>query len=117
MDFKNPVEAMKAIAQIDKDIHLTIEKKIKDLLDSFRPLTRVLVLEEDAFLGYPRVYSDDAHCSIPQLKRITVNNAGRIHLTTGKHTHLRKPHCENLSVGELLQIWDIAIKATETEQK
>lgn len=116
LNFNNPKDAMAAIAQINTEIHLAIEKKIKDLIRKAQPVSGAIVLVEDAFLGYPRVYSEDARCSIPALKKVSINRDGRIHLTTDKNTNIRKPHCENLSESELLQIWDILIQAVENKQ-
>lgn len=113
MDFDTPKQAMEVIAQINTELHLLIENKIKGLIES-RPALSI-TLREDAFLGYPRVYSEDARCSIPALKKVSINRDGRIHLTTDKNTIISKPHCENLSVSELLQIWDILIQATQNK--
>ena len=113
MNFDNPVEAQKTITAFLKHAHRKVEDEIVGILT---PLTgQTLTFREDSYLGYPRVYSEDAHCSIPELKRLSVRN-GRLHLTMGHRSALRVPHADQFSTSELLQIWDIALNEINSRE-
>lgn len=105
LTFNNPKEATLQIKHLNEKIHLKIEEKIKETLGNSS-----VIIPEDPYLGYPRLYSDDMRCTVMELKRIFVNAKGRVQLTTDEHSRIRQPHCENLSVGELIQLWDIVLK-------
>lgn len=105
IDFKDPKDAMVVVREFNLNVKRTIEQKLAALVKDAGGCIR---FNEDPYLGYPRVYSDDSRCSIPELKRIYVNKDGRIQFTTDKYTRIAFPHCESISIGELLQVWDIA---------
>lgn len=110
LTFTSPQQAAAAIENLNKKVRLEIENKIKEILHTQHD---VVIIKEDEYLGYPCVYDDNMHCSVMGLKRVSVNLKGRVQLTAGSHNHLRQPHCENLSTGELLQVWDIVLKTVK----
>lgn len=106
MDFSSPIKAQQSIATFLKEAHEEVERAIMALIT---PLPgQCLPLTEDTYLGYPRVYSDDAHCSIEGLKKLSIRS-DRLFLSTEGHRRLRIPHADGLTTNELLQIWDIAL--------
>lgn len=116
MEISTPKQALAIEIAFQKELRTAIEKNLIDLTTAHGGMVAIL---EDDYEGYPRIYADDAHCSIMELRAVEVTKEGkykgRINLVTGPHNRIKKPHCDNLSNGELLQIWDCLINSTQTK--
>ena len=111
IDFSTPGTTISGLKQFQLDVKRRIEEAIIELLEANGG---TVMMTEDSRVGFPHIYSDDAHCTIQELKRVSVNRTGkwvgRVYLTTDSYSRPAQPHCESLTEGELLQVWDLVIK-------
>lgn len=114
INFKSPKTVLKGMQVFQKRVHHDIEQTIVSLVNARGGYIEV---REDPYHGYPTIYSDDGRCSIMELKKVSIvksgRNEGRLYLWTDDLSSMRQPHCNSLSIGEMLQIWDIILKNTK----
>ncbi len=105
---RSPQDVVLEMQEFERGVRLSIEENIRDLI--FRNgKNGTLKTKEDDYLGFPAVYSQNARCTINELKGATVRKNGKIGFLVGtldKHTVPADP-ISVLPVSELLQAWTI----------
>lgn len=108
--FKNPQTTLAGLKKMNLEVKRNIENSIKLLLEKNGG---EIYIKPDSYHGYPHVYTEDAHCSIMEFKKAYIKKdgkrEGRVFLETDLQSTPRVPHCENLAICELLQIWTLLI--------
>lgn len=108
--FSSPKDVLKAMAAFQKQTRSEIEKSLVGIVNNNGG---TIIVPLNKYSNHRSVYDENDHCSIMELKSVSVEtdgkHAGRIRLVTDRASARRMPHCDNLSIPELLQIWDILI--------
>lgn len=104
----SPEDVILEMQSFEKDIRSSIEDNVRDLIFKNGRKGKLLI-KEDLYHGYPSVYSQNAHCSICELKGAYVKNDGKVSFIVGpldKHNNPSNPF--NVKpISELLQVWSI----------
>lgn len=106
--FQTPAEAQQVIKDQMDEYKAKIEEGILRLLNENGGTIRVKHNERHAF---PAIYSDAGPADVLSLKKISVRN-GRVAITADFINLKRRPVCTDMSIGQMLQLWTIAINST-----
>jgi len=101
--FSTPAEAAKILQEHNTAFKAAVEQKIRESVDRCGGEVRIRPNER---LQFPSIYAESGCATILGLKAVKAVD-GRVVFVSDSILRIRKPHCDNITISELLQAWEI----------